>query len=115
MTSIPQPSAQPGRYDGRPLLRLLDCYILDAIEQLPASQIATLEKLEPTFQKAFGSTGGWREIVEEQIGFLPSVKLQIELLWASYQEAQQRLGAKVVAADFVRDFVAQNVPDAREN
>ena len=112
---MPQTFTPQDRYEGRPLLRLLDCYILDAIEQLPASQVATLEKLEPTFQKAFGSTGGWREIVEEQVGFLPSVKLQIELLWASYQEAQQRLGAKVVPAEFVREFVAQNIPDAPES
>jgi hypothetical protein len=45
------------------------------------------------------------------MGFVPAISLQIEMLWAAYQEDEKRLGAQVTAARFVRDFVAQNFPE----
>ncbi|MCG2593859.1 hypothetical protein LZ009_13830 [Ramlibacter sp. XY19] len=98
------------RYEGRPLLRLLDCYILDTIGELPPAQRETLEKIEPQLQEAFGSTGGWRSIVEEQMGLLPSVALGMETLWAAFQQDEERLGNQAKSSDFVRAFVDQNFP-----
>ena len=98
------------RYQDRPLLRLLDCYILDTIGELPQAQRETLQKIEPKLQEAFGSAGDWRAIVEEQMGLLPSVALGMEALWAGYQQDEERLGKKARPADFVREFVDQNFP-----
>ena len=98
------------RYQGRPLLRLLDCYILDTIGELPPQQKETLQKLEPRLQQAFGSAGDWRSIVEEQTGLLPSAALAMETLWAGFQQTEQRLGNQARPADFVREFVDQNFP-----
>ena len=98
------------RYDGRPLLRLLDCYILDTIGELPQAQQETLQRIEPNLQQAFGSTAGWRGIVEEQMGLLPSVALGMETLWANFQQDEQRLGNHAKPSDFVRAFVDQNFP-----
>lgn len=103
------------RYKDRPLLRLLDCYILDAIGQLPAQQEEALKRLEPGLQEAFGSQGGWREIVEEHVGFLPSAAMQMEIVWAGYQEMQKEQGGEIVPAEFVRGFVAQNFPSLVED
>jgi len=105
------PQGTPDRYKDRPLLRLLDCYILDVIGELPKQQKEVLEKLEPRLHEVFGSTGSWREIVEVQMGFVPSVPLGIETVWASFQENEQRLGRKPSPAEFVREFVAQNFPE----
>lgn len=98
------------RYRDRPLLRLLDCYVLDVIGELPAAQQATLEKLEPKLRETFDSAGRWQDIVEEQMGLLPSVTLGIETLWAGFQADEERLGRQARPADFVREFVAQNFP-----
>ena len=103
------------RYEGRPMLRLLDCYILDVIGQLPPQQQATLEKLEPTLAETFGTSGRWQEIVEEQMGLLPSVTLGIETLWVSYQADEERLGRQAKAGEFVREFVDQNFPGLFED
>jgi hypothetical protein len=105
------PQATPDRYKDRPLLRLLDCYILDVIGELPKQQKEVLEKLEPRLHEVFGTTGSWREIVEEQMGFVPSVTLGIETVWAGFQTNEQRLGRKPSPAEFVREFVAQNFPE----
>ena len=98
------------RYVGRPLLRLLDCYILDSIGELPQAQKDTLHKIEPMLQKSFDSVGDWRAIVEEQLGLLPSVALGMEALWAGFQQDEERLGNKARPSDFVRAFVDQNFP-----
>ncbi len=103
------------RYKDRPLLRLLDCYILDAIGQLPSRQEEALKRLEPGLQEAFGSEAGWREIVEEHVGFLPSAAMQMEIVWAGYQEMQKAQGGEIVPAEFVRGFVAQNFPSMVED
>jgi hypothetical protein len=111
----PDQPAIPDRYKDRPLLRLLDCYILDVIGELPQQQKDVLEKLEPRLREVFGSAGQWREIVEEQMGFLPSVPLGIETVWASFQENEQRLGRKPSPSEFVREFVTQNFPEAEDD
>jgi hypothetical protein len=98
------------RYEGRPLLRLLDCYILDTIGELPQAQKETLQRIEPQLQKAFGGAGDWRSIVEEQMGLLPSVALGMEALWAGFQQDEERLGNQARPSDFVRAFVDQNFP-----
>ena len=104
-------TTEPDRYQNRPLLRLLDCYILDVIGELPARQQEILRTLEPKLQETFGTPGDWREIVAAQMGFLPSVPLSIEALWTAFQQDEQRLGREASASDFVRQFVAQNFPD----
>ena len=45
------------RYRDHPLLRLLDCCILDVIGELPAQQKEVLEKLEPRLHEVFASKG----------------------------------------------------------
>jgi hypothetical protein len=94
---------------------LLDCYVLDAIGELPPPQKATLEKLEPKLQETFDSTGHWQVIVEEQMGLLPSVTLGIETLWAGFRADEERLGRQAKPGDFVREFVAQNFPGMLED
>lgn len=98
------------RYKAQPFLLLMDCYVLDAIGQLSPQQRAGLEKLEPKLQETFGVAGRWREVVEAQMGFMPTVALQIEMAWAAYQEHESSAGRNSSAGDFVRGFVAQNFP-----
>jgi len=45
------------RYAGKPFLRLLDSYVLDAIGHLDADSAAALIRLEPKFHAAFNATG----------------------------------------------------------
>ena len=112
--SIDRPVDQD-RYKNNPFLRLLDCYILDAIGELRPEHKAALKKLEPKLRKTFHAKGSWRQIVEDRMGFLPTVAVNIEMSWAGYLESEERLGREVAADSFVRDFVAQNFPALAEN
>lgn len=99
------------RYEGRPLLRLVDCFVLDTIDQLDDAQRATLEALEPRLAKTFDASGTWQEMVGGQMGFAQDLPDKIRPFWRGYidQAATQTLRADPQA--FVVAFVAQNFPD----
>ena len=56
-------------YEGKPFLKLLDAYVLDAIGALDADSDAALTAQEPTFHALFGGTGDWRTIVVQRMQF----------------------------------------------
>jgi hypothetical protein len=104
------PSADQSRYEGRPFLRLLDCYILAVIGELDAAQQDGLTQMQPKLQKTFNSSGTWIEIVEEQMDFMPTVPEKIREFWRGYREHVRGLGREAPPVEFVRHFVEQNFP-----
>jgi hypothetical protein len=45
------------RYEGKPFLRLLECYVLSAIDELTDEQCAALSALEPKLRELYGVQG----------------------------------------------------------
>jgi hypothetical protein len=54
--SIPSPYAEPERYKGRPLLIILENYVLDCIGELPPDKQALARS---TVQRVFGGGDDW--------------------------------------------------------
>ena len=98
------------RYTTNPFLRLVDCYVLDAIGGLPTEQDSGLKQLEPRFRKLMHVAGGWREIVESKMEFTSDVREQIRHFWRGYQDAAIEQGVEANADEFVVHFVDQNFP-----
>lgn len=98
------------RYEGKPLLRLVDCFVLDAIDQLDDAQRATLEALEPRLAKTFGANGTWQEMVGSQMGFAEDLADQIRQVWRGYLDQAETQQLRADPQAFVVDFVAQNFP-----
>ncbi len=69
------------RYTGKPLLRLVDSYVLDAIGHLPPEVDAKMTEMEPKYREAFGGTGSWRDIVAEQMRFPAGLPGAIREVW----------------------------------
>jgi hypothetical protein len=101
---------KPKRYEGRPFLRLVDSYILDAIGQLTDDQRDSLRRMEPKLQATFNLAGTWQQIVEAQLDILPSVPERIREFWAGYLEHERKLGHSVHPNEFAALFVLQNFP-----
>ncbi|CAA2110269.1 hypothetical protein [Variovorax paradoxus] len=99
------------RYEGRPLLRLVDCLVLDAIDQLDDEKRATLEALEPRLAQTFSATGTWQQMIASQMGFGDDVPDRIRHFWRRYLDHAETNNERVDAQAFVVDFVAQNFPD----
>lgn len=99
------------RYTGKPLLRLVDSYVLDAIGHLPPEVDAKMTEMEPKFREAFGDTGSWREMVVKQMRFPAGLQGAIRELWEKgrvrFREAQ---GREPDPAEFTQNFVDKHFP-----
>jgi len=99
------------RYSGKPFLRLVDSYVLDAIGHLDAESDAQLTAMEPRFRETFGAEGDWRAIVAERMQFPEGMAGAIREVW-------EKGAAKFAAAnghapdprEFARVFVDTNFP-----
>ncbi|MBB4840739.1 hypothetical protein HNP52_003836 [Sphingomonas kyeonggiensis] len=69
------------RYAGKPFLRLLDSYVLDAIGHLDAEQDTKLTAMEPRFREVFGEEGDWRAIVVARMRFPDGIAGAIRQVW----------------------------------
>lgn len=96
------------RYSGKPLLRLIECYVLDAAGQLDGQQRATLEAMEPKLHALYKSVGSWRQIVAEQMSLDESFDKQIRNFWQGYSSDALARGVAADANQFAMSFVDQN-------
>ena len=98
-------------YQGKPFLRLLDAYVLDAIGELDADSDAALTRQEPSFRAMFGATGDWRAIVVQRMQFPDGMAGAINEVWtkgrAKFVAAQ---GHEPDPVEFMRSFVDTNFP-----
>lgn len=69
------------RYAGKPLLRLVDSYVLDAIGHLPPEVDAKMTEMEPRYREMFSDTGTWREMVAKQMKFPKGLQGAIREIW----------------------------------
>lgn len=99
------------RYEGRPLARLIECYVLDAIGQLSNGQLESLQKMEPHLTRIYNVHGTWRQMVAEVMGFPETLPSKIEMLWEKNLGIAKAQGAHVIPNEFAMAFVDQNFPE----
>lgn len=98
------------RYDGKPFLRLLDCYVLKAIECLDAQQEAGLVAMEPKLSEVYGSSASWEGIVAEQMGFPDNLPAEIAKIWEAGKVKAAEMGFTPDPNEFTAQFVDTNFP-----
>ena len=98
------------RYSGKPFLRLLECYVLNAIGQLDESQCLVLQRMEPKLREVYKTDGSWIDIVAEQMDFPLELNEQLQDIWKGYSEYVTRQGLKPDPNQFVAQFVDENFP-----
>lgn len=99
------------RYTGKPLLRLVDSFVLDAIGHLPAEVDAKLTEMEPRFRRTFGEAGSWREIVAAQMKFPDGLQAAIREVWETGRtKFRASEGYEPDPAQFTMSFVDSNFP-----
>ena len=99
-----------GRYEGKPFLRLLDCYVLDAIGALHPDEQARLAEMAPMLEETFGNSD-WHEVVAEQMQFPEGMAGAIREVWTKgrvrFIEAQ---GHEPDPLEFTTNFVDTKFP-----
>ena len=105
-------SADKSRYEGRPLVRLLDSYVLHAIGGLDEGSLRQLKAMTPQLQQAFRAEGTWLELVAHVMNFPESMPSSIRDVWTANQRIAKDAGEVLAPEDFTVMFVDQNfTPD----
>jgi len=93
------------------VLRLLEGYVLAALERLPAPEEAALEVLA---RHAFGKAADWRRRVREELGLSPELDAQLAAMWAEASRLACERGEALAPSAFARWVVEENFVDAVE-
>lgn len=95
----------------KPVVFLLENYILDCIGMLPqADELATAVIVE----KAFGEKKDWRGRLHEEFGFTDKVGPQLKGMWKQAQSVAAQEGSSLSAREFAQVVVEENFQDTVE-
>jgi len=97
------------RYDGKPLLRLLELYALRAIDELPQADQKTLERMAPKLQALYGGNGEWHEAVAAAVHMPADMPVAIKDMWAKNLEIARAKGVTLRPQAFAEIFVDENL------
>ncbi len=98
------------RYKGKPLLRLLECYVLDAIGMLHDEHREVLHRMEPRLTRVFGHEGAWLDILIKEMEFPDTLPGKIRKNWEGFLAAARAQGAAVDPEEYAQRFVDANFP-----
>jgi len=98
------------RYDGKPLLRLLELYILKALDELPPLEQETLTRLAPKLQALYGGNGSWDDAIAAAVHMPADMPQQIREMWDKNLEIARTNNIPALSAQkFAELFVDENL------
>jgi len=102
---LPSPHAEPERYQGRPLLIVLENYVLDCIGKLPPE---SSQKLAGLMQKALGGGPDWKQTLREMLHLDPSMDEELRKLWIKNEALAKQDGTLLHPVQFAKMVVDEN-------
>jgi hypothetical protein len=97
------------RYQGKPLLRLLECYVLWVIDQLSEADTNTLREMTPKLQAVYRTQGNWQQVIASAVNFPSNMPNLIRDAWAANTEIARKSGVTLAPQQFAEMFVDQNL------
>jgi len=101
------------RYADKSFLRLLECYVLEAIGELSSQQRQVLERMQPKLARTYQTTGTWAEIVARQMKFPDSLPAKIAEIWKKNVAIAAAQQLAIEPETFAREFVDKNFHPTR--
>jgi hypothetical protein len=98
------------RYQGKPLLRLIELYVIDAVGALTPEDDKGLEAMTPKLNQTYGTDDDWRAAIAKAMAFPESLPETIRNLWTRNQQIAKQNGASLSAEAFAVMFVDANIP-----
>lgn len=97
----------------KPIILLLENYVLAAIGELPAEEHGRAQIL---IKHAFGESAGgsWQDKLREEFGVNESLDEQLRNIWSQAQKLAAEKTADLDARDFAATVVEENFTDAVE-
>jgi hypothetical protein len=96
------------RYTGKPMIRLLECYVLWAIGSLEQKELETLNQMEPKLRQVFNQEGDWREIISRVMSLPANMPEMIRTKWSENLEIAKQHSQTLIPQHFAELFVDSN-------
>ena len=109
---LPSAEAEMDRYEDRPLLLVLENYILDAIGALEVEKNAGMTTL---IRKIFGGDGDWRKTVREALEFDESLDDALREMWTNNQKIASEANVELHPVQFAKMCADTNFAHYFEN
>lgn len=108
-TPTSDPNPKPERYVGKPLLRLLELYVIWAIGQLSDGDALRLKAMAPKLTDTFGGDGTLQDALETTMHLPGNMPELIRDMWASNQGIAAANGVELHPQQFAEMFVDSNL------
>ena len=102
---VPSAEADPARYNGRPLLMIMENYVLDCIGELPQDK---QEAMRMVVQKAFGGGADWKKTVRQQVDLKDTVDDSIRQMWENNKRIARENNTVLHPVQFAKMFADEN-------
>ena len=96
------------RYSGKPLLLLLELYVLWAIDELSDFHAARLEEMTLRLTKAFGGDGSWQDAIAQAMDLPPEMAELIRERWDRNQAIAAGRDEELTPQAFAEMFIDAN-------
>jgi hypothetical protein len=93
------------RYQGKPLLVLLENYVLDCIGCLPQEKVTTITSI---VQRVYGGGEDWKATLRSTLHLEDSLDENLRLMWLRNQDIARQANQSLRPEDFARMVVDQN-------
>lgn len=103
--TLPSPNSEPERYQGRPLLIVLENYVLAAIGVLPKDAEQRLTQL---VRSVFGGDDDWKKTVRQQLDLSAEIDESFRELWQRNQAIARQDGIELHPVQFAKAVVDTN-------
>lgn len=98
------------RYNGKPLLRLIELYVIDVVGELTPEDAKKLEAMTPKLRQVYSTTGDWRDAIAKALAFPDTMPEMIRDMWSENQKVARENKTLLTAEDFAVMFVDVNIP-----
>ncbi|MER9373777.1 hypothetical protein [Mesorhizobium sp. M0491] len=96
------------RYDGQPLLRLLELYVLWVIGELSQESEDGLKKMAPKLQSIYGGDGQWHDAIAQAMHMPEGMPAAIRDMWARNLKIARDNNVTLNPQQFAEMFVDNN-------
>jgi hypothetical protein len=102
---LPSAEAEPERYAGRPLLIVLENYVLDCIGELPVDKQALARSI---VRRVWAGGDDWRATVRAQLHLESSLDESLRGMWSRNQELAKQHSRPLHPIQFAKMVIDQN-------
>lgn len=99
------------RYQGKPLLRLLEFYVLKAIGELSRESEESLNAMAPKLQAIYGGDGRWEDAIARALHMPDTMPQAIRDMWSRNLKIARDNNLTLTPQQFAEMFVDNNFAD----